>query len=96
MLRTTLELTAMTAQLQGTRLEYSAIPVAYPNLAPYDFRAVTMRPLFQYGYECARAGRLWISSRRVAIDEGNRGASVTSRNIPCPADDEFIGRIASR
>lgn len=93
MLRASLELTATTAQLQGARLDYSAIPVAYPNLAPFDFRAATMRPLFKYGYECAQAGRLWISSHRAANE--NRDDNAT-RNIPCPADDEFIGRIASR
>jgi len=73
MVRTTLELTASTAQRQGANLQYSAIPTAYPNLDAFDFRATAMRPLFQYGYECSRV-----------------------RNIPCPAEDEFIGRIAAR
>jgi hypothetical protein len=94
--RTTLELTASTAQRQGASFQYSAIPVGYPKLAPFDFRAATMRPLFQYGYECAHAGRLWVSSRGIATDHEDGGSTATSRNIPCPADDEFIGRIAAR
>ncbi len=96
MVRTTLELTATTAQRQGASFQYSAIPVGYPKLAPFDFRAATMRPLFQYGYECAHAGRLWVSSRGIATDHEDRGGTATSRNIPCPADDEYIGRIAAR
>jgi predicted acylesterase/phospholipase RssA len=96
MVRTTLELTASTAQRQGADLQYSAIPTAYPNLDAFDFRATAMRTLFQYGYECAHAGRLWIASRRVTTDPENRADTTTSRNIPCPAEDEFIGRIAAR
>jgi predicted acylesterase/phospholipase RssA len=96
MVRATLELTASTAQLQGANLQYSAIPTAYPNLDAFDFRATAMRSLFQYGYECAHAGRLWTASRRIATDPENRAGTTASRNIPCPAEDEFIGRIAAR
>jgi predicted acylesterase/phospholipase RssA len=96
MVRTTLELTATTAQRQGASLEYSAIPTAYPNLATFDFRATTMRSLFQYGYECARAGRLWISSQRAVTEHRDRAETVSGQSIGCPADDEFIGRFAVR
>jgi predicted acylesterase/phospholipase RssA len=96
MARTTLELTATTAQQQGADLEYSAIPSAYPKLAPFDFRAATMRSLFQYGYDCARAGRLWISSQRAVSDLHDRGEPVSMQGVGCPADDEFIGRFAVR
>jgi predicted acylesterase/phospholipase RssA len=96
MARTTLELTATTAQLQGASLQYSAIPAAYPNLAPFDFRAATMRSLFQYGYECAHAGRLWISSQRDVADQRDRGELSSGQSIGCPADDDFIARLAVR
>src|SRR4029077_6378708 len=46
LLRTTLELTAATAQLQGATLQYAAVPAAYPHVDAFDFRAATMRPLF--------------------------------------------------
>jgi predicted acylesterase/phospholipase RssA len=96
MVRTTLELTATTAQLQGASLQYSAIPAAYPNLAPFDFRASTMRSLFQYGHDCAYAGRLWISSQRAGADQADRGETVPGNRVECPADDDFIGSFAVR
>jgi hypothetical protein len=96
MVRTTLELTATTAQRQGASLQYSAIPTAYPNLDAFDFRAPAMRSLFQYGYDCAQGGRLWIASRRATMDPETRVGTPAGLNTPCPADDEFIGRIASR
>jgi len=96
MARTTLELTATTAQQQGASLQYSAIPAAYPNLAPFDFRASTMRALFQYGYECAHAGRLWIASQGAAAGHPDRGESISGQSVECPADDELIARFAVR
>jgi len=60
MLRTTLELTATNAELQGARLQYAAIPITYPTVAPFDFHAETVRSLFRYGYECAQSGQLWV------------------------------------
>jgi predicted acylesterase/phospholipase RssA len=95
MVRTELELTAATTQLNGAGLEYSAIPVAYPNLAAFDFSASSMRSLFDYGYQCARAGRLWISQRTIG-DDGQQAGPVANQGIRCPADDEFIVRFAVR
>jgi predicted acylesterase/phospholipase RssA len=96
MVRTTLELTATDAEHEGARFEFAAIPVAYPQLDSFDFRTPTMRSLFQYGYECAQAGRLWTSSRSVERDGENRDNTGAGRPIQCPADDEFIGRLAVR
>jgi predicted acylesterase/phospholipase RssA len=96
MFRTTLELTVIDAELRGAQLQYAAIPVAYPQLDPFDFRAATMRSLFRYGYECARAGRLWTSARSVAGERGSRAGAVASQNTPCPVDDESIERFAER
>jgi predicted acylesterase/phospholipase RssA len=91
MMRTTLELTATNVELKGARLQYAAISFGYPPATPFDFRAQTTRPLFRYGYDCARAGRLWISSRR-AGDQENRDSVAASQPIPCPVDDdnEFV------
>ena len=96
MVRTTLELTATAAHREGASLEYSAIPTTYPDLAPFDFRASTMRSLFQYGYECAHTGRLWISSQRAVTDQRDRGETASGQSIGCPADDEFIARFSAR
>jgi predicted acylesterase/phospholipase RssA len=97
MFRTTLELTAADAEREGAQLQFAAIPVAYPQLDPFDFRTSTMRSLFQYGYTCAQAGRLWISisTRGVGSDAASRTA-VAGQSTPCPVDDESIGRFAVR
>jgi hypothetical protein len=93
-LRTTLELTAATAQLQGATLHYAAVPAAYPHMDAFDFRAATMRPLFSYADECAQAGRLWTAFQHgEAVVES---PATASRGVPCPADDTYIGRLASR
>jgi predicted acylesterase/phospholipase RssA len=59
MLRTSLELTAAEADRDDMRVDYSAIPTAYPYRSTFDFSAATAKPLFKYGYDCASAGRLW-------------------------------------
>jgi hypothetical protein len=80
----------------GAQLQFAAIPVTYPQRDPFDFRTSTMRSLFQYGYTCAQAGRLWISTRGVGSDEASRTGTVAGQNTPCPVDDESIGRFAVR
>ncbi len=35
------------------------LPFDYPQYSSADFRASTMRPLFEYGARCAQSGRLW-------------------------------------
>jgi predicted acylesterase/phospholipase RssA len=85
MLRTTLELTATNAELQGASLEYAVIPNTYPKVAPFDLHKETVRSLFRYGYECAETGRLWISA--------SAGAGQIA---PCPVDAESKGRLVSR
>ena len=44
----------------------------------------------------ALLGFVWVSSRGIGADHEDRAGTATSRNIPCPADDEFIGRLAAR
>jgi predicted acylesterase/phospholipase RssA len=93
-LRTTLELTAATAQLQGATLQYAAVPAAYPHMDAFDFRAATMRPLFSYADDCAQAGRLWTAFQH--SDSAVETPATAPRGVPCPADDTYIGRLASR
>jgi predicted acylesterase/phospholipase RssA len=96
MLRTTLELTATDAELEGAQFQFAAIPVAYPHANPFDFSTPTMRSLFRYGCMCAQKGRLWTSSRGVGRENANRDDTGTRRPNQCPAEDEFIGRLAVR
>jgi len=96
MMRTTLELTAATAEQRGIALDYSAIPVSYPYHGALDFRAATVRPLFQYAYECASAGRLWTAFRPAAAHAVMAQIGSDGPAAPCPADDAFIERFAGR
>jgi predicted acylesterase/phospholipase RssA len=96
LLLTTLELTAVTAQLQGATLQYSALPSAYPHLDPFDLRADTMRPLFRYADECAQAGRLWTVFGRTSDDGRTIRSTEETAKVPCPADDAFIRYFAAR
>jgi Patatin-like phospholipase len=95
-LRTTLELAATDAELEGAQFLFAAIPVAYPQLDPFDFRTATLRSLFRYGYDCAQAGRLWTSSRGAGAAGGSRTGAIPSQHTPCPVDDESIGHFAVR
>jgi predicted acylesterase/phospholipase RssA len=96
LLRTTLELTAATAQLQEATLQYAAVPAAYPHVDAFDFRAATMRPLFSYADQCAQAGRLWTAFRNTGEDSETALGMTEAHSVPCPADDAFIGHFASR
>jgi predicted acylesterase/phospholipase RssA len=96
LLLTTLELTAARAQLQRATLQYSALPNAYPHLDPFDLHADTMRPLFRYADDCARAGRLWTTFGRTEDAGGTVRGVTETQKVPCPADDAFIRYFASR
>jgi predicted acylesterase/phospholipase RssA len=97
MLRTTLQLTATTAEQRGLALDYAAIPVTYPYRGALNFSAATVRPLFEYAYECARAARLWTAFRPSAASiPDDVQDPVLNRELPCPADDAFIERFAAR
>ena len=96
MMRTTLELTAATAEQRGIALDYSAIPVSYPYHGALDFSAATVRPLFQYAYECARSGRLWTAFRPDAGRVAGAQVGLDGPTAHCPADDAFIARFAGR
>jgi hypothetical protein len=96
MLRTTLELTAATAEQRGIALDYSAIPISYPYHGAFDFSTATVRPLFRYAYECARAGRLWTAFRPADGHPAVAHVGSDAAALPCPADDAFIERFAGR
>jgi predicted acylesterase/phospholipase RssA len=74
------------------------LPFDYPQYSSADFRASTMRPLFEYGERCARNGRLWTTldetmdtvarampaSKRVPVDQK---VECPLRNVPFTAGD---------
>jgi hypothetical protein len=93
-LRTTLELTAARTEQRGIELNYSAIPASYPYRGTMEFNVAAVKALFQYGYDCASAGRLWTTfGHSSAADNRAREASV-ARDLKCPTDDQFIAHFA--
>lgn len=59
MTRMQLASTAEFARAHRMKLEFTAIPMDYPQVSALDFSRATMSSLFRYGLECAERGRLW-------------------------------------
>jgi predicted acylesterase/phospholipase RssA len=99
LLLTTLELTAATAQLEGADLQYSSLPLGYPLPDAFDFGARIRRPLFQYAYQCAETGRLWMAFPLSNDDRDDRETSdgmAVTETVPCPSDNPLVGFFATR
>ena len=47
------------AEKYGMSVQSTYVPYDYPKYGSADFRASTMRALFDYGARCAQSGRLW-------------------------------------
>jgi predicted acylesterase/phospholipase RssA len=74
------------------------LPFDYPQYSSADFRASTMRPLFDYGARCAQDGRLWTTldetmdtvakaipaSKRASVDQK---VECPLRDVPLTAGD---------
>jgi predicted acylesterase/phospholipase RssA len=63
------------------------LPFDYPKYSSADFRASTMRPLFQYGVRCAQSGRLWTTMDET-MDTVAAAAPPTKRIAPVDQDVE--------
>src|SRR3984885_6502274 len=67
------------------------LPFDYPKYSSADFRASTMRPLFEYGARCAQGGRLWTTLEET-MDTVARAAPASKRTpvdqkVECPLRD---------
>jgi len=98
MTRKELATTAGFAQLHGMDLQFTAVPVDYPEVSSLDFRPATMRSLFNYGAACAQQGRLWTTLDQ-AISRADKavarwqhtGTPSQEQQMPeCPLDDSAI------
>lgn len=94
MSRMQLASTAEFARAHGMELEFTAIPMDYPQVSALDFSRAAMGSLFGYGLECAEQGRLWttvdeaISRADDAISRWHlEGTSVRDGQPPCPLDE---------
>jgi predicted acylesterase/phospholipase RssA len=67
------------------------LPFDYPKYSSADFRASTMRPLFEYGERCARNGRLWTTLDEtmgtVARAEPASKRVSVEQKVECPLRD---------
>jgi hypothetical protein len=72
------------AEKYGMSVQSTYLPLDYPTYSPADFRASTMRPLFEYGARCAQSGRLWTTTDATvpAI------AAVSASKLTAPSDQE--------
>src|SRR5450631_2835400 len=67
------------------------LPFDYPQYSSADFRASTMRPLFDYGVRCAQSGRLWTTMDETMLTVAK--ATPAAKRIPvdqkieCPLRD---------
>ena len=94
MTRTTLEQTMAATRGRGISLDYAAIPVAYPLPGAFDFDPEAQRALFTYASVCAESGRLWTRVQQKSSDAAGE-RRVVPAGTTCPADDQFIGRLAA-
>src|SRR5882672_637594 len=67
------------------------LPLEYPKYSSADFRASTMRPLFEYGARCAQNGRLWTTLDET-MDTVARAEPASKRvpveqKVECPLRD---------
>jgi len=72
-------------------VESTYVPFDYPRYGSADFRASTMRALFDYGVRCAQSGRLWTTldqtmSSIASATPAFRRATV-DQQVECPLRD---------
>jgi len=65
------------------------LPFDYPRYSLTDFRASTMRPLFEYGARCAENARLWTTlddtlAAAVEAAPPPKGSSPANQEVECP------------
>ncbi len=67
------------------------LPFDFPQYGTADFRASTMRPLFEYGARCAQSGRLWTTLDEtmdtVAKAPPYSKRTPLDRKVECPLRD---------
>lgn len=78
------------------------LPLDYPQYSSADFRASTMRPLFEYGLRCAQSGRLWTTMDETMATVVAAAPSLKRRTPPvnqllaCPLNDVQFAAEHSR
>jgi predicted acylesterase/phospholipase RssA len=73
-------------------VESTYLPFDYPKYSSADFRASTMRPLFEYGARCAQSGRLWTTLDETmvmvaAAAPASKRTPTVGPEVECPLRD---------
>jgi len=58
-------LTAQFAREHNIAFRFTDIPLDYPSEGSLDFRAVSMKALFNFGAKCAETGQLWTTIEQI-------------------------------
>jgi hypothetical protein len=77
------------------------LPYDYPKYSSSDFRASTMRPLFEYGVRCAASGHLWTTMDETMATVATAGPvskpmSLVNEEVGCPLRDAQLAAAGGR
>jgi predicted patatin/cPLA2 family phospholipase len=77
------------------------LPFDYPKFSSSDFRASTMRPLFEYGARCAESGHLWTTMDETmatvaAEAPASRRTRAVDEEVACPLRDVHLTAGSTR
>jgi len=77
------------------------VPFDYPKYGSADFRASTMRALFNYGARCAQSGRLWTTldetmSAIAVAEPAMKRTRIADQQIECPRRDVQLADAGAR
>jgi hypothetical protein len=77
------------------------LPFDYPKYSSADFRASTMRPLFEYGVRCAQGGRLWTTMDETmatvaAAAPASKRTRMVDQQAECPVRDLHFAAAGGR
>ena len=77
------------------------LPFDYPKYSSADFRASTMRPLFEYGARCAESGRLWTTMDETmatvaAAAPVSKRTPPVNQEVECPLRDVQFAAAGGR
>lgn len=77
------------------------LPFDYPRYSSSDFRASTMRPLFEYGARCAASGRLWATMDETMATVAtaapvSKRTPAANHKVECPLRDDQFAAVGER
>jgi len=77
------------------------LPFDYPKYSSADFRASTMRPLFEYGAQCAASGHLWTTMDETMATVAtaapvSKQTPPVNEKVECPLRDAQFAAAGGR